>query len=727
MADSCFSAQAAAHPDGPRALTRRLTRIAVFFLIALAGSRCHREAAVRSFANAPVILISIDTVRADHLPMFGYRQVATPNLDALRRDGILYTSAWSHVPLTLPSHVSVLTGLLPQDNGVRNNIGYKLDPKVPTLPLALKANGYDTGAAISAYVLRGNAGLGSSFDSYDDAVAFKAGTAVGALQRPGSYTTEAAERWIGAHEGRPFFFFLHLFEPHSPYEPPEPFKSRYANPYDGEIAAADGIAGAFLDFLKKRDLYDKAIIIFMSDHGEGLYQHGEPEHGIFLYREVLHVPLVLKLPGQARAGETVGDPVGLIDIMPTVLELTRTRGPAKLPGVSLLAHPPAAGQRRIYSETLYPRIHLGWSELRSLEGSDFHFIQAPKPELYDVVSDPGETKNVLMDQRRVYASMKADLDAYGNKVDIPTSINREEAAKLTALGYLGSAAPKATGPLPDPKDRIGEVADMMVAMRFVTQHQDEQAIDALRAIIRKNPRLSDAWNQLALTLENVGRYEEAADAYRKAIDISPDLAGEFGLSLGSILLKMEKFDEAAAHARLGERVNPGGAHTLLARIALARQDYPTAEREARIGMNDEFAHNAAGVVLAQALVQENHLQPALAIIDDLAKNAEEKHLGSIDGLEFTRGDILARMNRYDEAIAAFRKEIAAYPHSKQPYANLALVYALQGKTGDAYGALEEMGQANPNKRTYLFAAHTLEQLNDPRGAAVWRKRAQSVR
>ncbi|HYM60177.1 MAG TPA: sulfatase, partial [Thermoanaerobaculia bacterium] len=272
-------------------------RLAILIaVVALLATSCRRGEVSTSGKRAPVILISIDTLRADHLPLFGYKDVETPNIDALRRDGILFTNAFCHVPLTLPSHVTVLTGLLPPDNKVRNNIGYKLDPAVPTLPGILKASGYATGASVSAYVLRGSTGLGPSFDFYDDAIASKPGTPVGSLQRSGKASEEIAARWIGENDSKPFFFFLHLFEPHSPYTPPEPFRSRFRLPYDGEIATADAIVGDLLDFLRKRGLYDKAIIVLMSDHGEGLYEHGEPEHGIFLYREAIHVPLIVKLP-----------------------------------------------------------------------------------------------------------------------------------------------------------------------------------------------------------------------------------------------------------------------------------------------------------------------------------------------------------------------------------------------------------------------------------------------
>ena len=223
---------------------RSLVSIGIATLVLLTACRRAAEAklpAIGEFPAAPVIIISIDTLRADHLPVFGYKAVETPNIDALRNDGILFTSAWSQVPLTLPSHVSLLTGMLPAESGVRDNIGYKIAARGTSLPELLHANGYATGAAVSAYVLRGETGLRSLFDDYDDKIAFQPGAYLGQAQRPGSQTAAVAERWIDAHKSKPFFFLLHLFEPHTPYAPVEPYRSRFANPYDGEIATADAI------------------------------------------------------------------------------------------------------------------------------------------------------------------------------------------------------------------------------------------------------------------------------------------------------------------------------------------------------------------------------------------------------------------------------------------------------------------------------------------------------
>ena len=650
---------------------------------------CREKPATETFERAPVIFISVDTLRADHLPMFGYRAIQTPNLDRLRNDGVLFTNAVSQAPLTLPSHATVLTGLLPQNHGVRNNIGFRLESNIPTLASLLRTAGYRTGAAVSAYVLRGDTGLRANFDFFEDSIENQPGTPTGALQRPGNVTASLASKWIGERGNEPFFFLLHLFEPHSPYE----------GSYDAEIAATDAIVGNFIDDLKARGIYDRAIIVFFSDHGEGLSQHGEPEHGIFLYREAIHVPLVVKLPSNARAGETIAHPVGLVDVLPTIAALTNVSAPAKVDGVSLFATP--VPNRRIYSETMYPRIHLGWSELRSLQGDRHHYIQAPRPELYDTVADPAETRNILTDERRVYASMRDDLARYGTAAAEPTNIDPEDAKKLAALGYLSGTQKPSTGPLPDPKDRIGEIAEMTRATTLARQGRDEEAIAAFRGIVEKNPGLSDGWNQLALTLEQTGRYEEASEAYRSAIDHAPELAGEFALSRGGILLRLGRYDEAAKHADLGASANPAAARLLLARVALARKDFRAAENDANVARQEPSTHHAASVVLAQALAEQGRLDEALRLIDQT---------DPVNDRDSVRGDILARMQRYPEAVEAFRRSIAQYPHTQIAYARLAIVHAVMGRPADARAVLEEMLRRNPGSDAKQLAAKTRREL-----------------
>lgn len=666
-------------------------------VLAACGERRPEEV---THEKPPVIIISIDTLRADHLPMFGYRQVETPNLDALRADGILYTNAWSHVPLTLPSHASILTGQLPQNNGVRNNIGYHLDEKVVTIPAMLRNAGYVSGAAVSSYVIRRATGLANGFDSYDDAIENRPGTTFDALQRPGAITTRVAKSWIEKNDSKPFFFLLHLFEPHSPYTPPEPFRSRYAFAYDGEIATVDALVGEFIADLKSRGIYDRALVIFLSDHGEGLSQHGEPEHGIFLYRETTHVPLVVKLPGNARAGETEANPVGLVDILSTIAEVTGVRSPGQIDGVSLLA--PTRADRTIYSETLYPRIHLGTSELRALEGQRYHFIRAPRSELYDMASDPGETRNILGDERRVYNAMRAALDKYGSSVVLPSNIDPEEAKKLAALGYLGTTQPAAGGPLPDPKDRIGEVADLARANALLRDGDLTRGVALLRRIVERNPRFSDAWNQLAVTLEKEGDLEGAATAYSAVMRNVPEIAGDFALPLGTIFLRLGRLDDAVAHARLAEASNPGPAHILKALIALARRRPDEAETEARSARGEPATFLEASVLLAGIMAGSGRTAEALAILDEAEQRARETAAGPVASLDTVRGGILMRMGDVQGAIVATRRATAAFPADRAAWSQLAAIYAQSGRRGEAAAAIDEFIAANrgPDARRY---------------------------
>ena len=394
------------------------------------------RAAIRSpeFPGAPVVLVSIDTLRADHLPAYGHAKVATPNIDALQRDSILFENAYSQVPLTLPSHLSMLTGLLPAEHGVRTNLGYHFDGSAhPTLARTLRKHGYATGAAVSSYVLRGATGIDDSWDLFDDSVGGDVEWTrdVSLLKRPGRETARRALAWVEGVKAKPFFLFVHLFEPHLPYEPPEPFRTLYGATYDAEIARmADAVVGELVGGLKRQGLYDRAIVLLVSDHGEGLGDHGEQEHGDPADREVLHVPLLMKLPGSREAGSRLAAPVALTDIAPTVTSLLNLEGPPRK-GASLLERGRGkAGSAGIYSETYYPRIHFGWSALRSLVDERRHYIDGPKPELYEIVRDPGEKTDTALADAGVAQAMKRALEAYPSDFASPGRVDPEVAERL---------------------------------------------------------------------------------------------------------------------------------------------------------------------------------------------------------------------------------------------------------------------------------------------------------
>ena len=506
-----------------RPLLRALLAGGVLVASASAAA-CRREpglAATSRASHPPVILISIDTLRADHVPAMGYRQVETPGMDRIRRDAVLFTAAYSPVPLTLPAPVSIFTGLTPADHGVRDNLGYRLDPaRHATLAGLLRKEGYATAAAVSAYVLNPGAGVADSFDAWEGVAAPASPTeVVSRVQRPGDETLASALAWLDTAGGRPVFLFLHLYEPHTPYEPPEPFRSRYAGrPYDGEIAAADAVVGKLLAALDEKGMYDPSVLILLSDHGEGLGDDGEDEHGILLYREALHVPLLLKLPHGRRAGESVAAPAGLIDVLPTVAELAGFAPPAGLPGRSLLSLPPT---REIVSETFYPRIHLGWSPLRSLFDGSRHFIDAPRPELYAPREDPSERKDLVAAEGAVARAMKRSLDRSPARFDLPGTVSAEDVKRLASLGYL-SVSGRSSGSRPaNPVDRIGELAPVRDAFRLEAAGEREGAIRAFRAILARNPDFFDVRYKLAETLRDARRYGEAEDVYRRTLRESP--------------------------------------------------------------------------------------------------------------------------------------------------------------------------------------------------------------
>ncbi len=696
--------------------------LAAAVLAPLGALGCHpRQGPTSPVAGTPLVLISIDTLRADHLPAYGYAKVETPHIDALRRDGILYSNAYSQVPLTLPSHLSLLTGLVPPEHGVRDNLGYRFEGRAhPTLGDLLRPHGYVAGAAVSAYVLRASTGLGQSFDFYDDEMPSpQAGEAAALARRPGEETVRRAIDWVRSVGGKPCFLFVHLYEPHYPYEPKEPFRSRYPSPYDGAIAMADAAVGTLLEALKSQSLYDKSLILLVSDHGEGLGDHGEQEHGILLYREALHVPLLLKLPRSQDGGKRVDRAVALIDVVPTVAEALGFRAPSGLDGGSLLA---SGGRRahRIYSETCYPRIHLGWSELRALVDDEYHLIDGPKPEIYGVRDDPRETRDLAREKPAALASMERELQRYGNGPDSPGPIDPEASEKLKALGYLaGGAAPRDNGRA-NPRDHIGEHEEMKAAFHLVREGRSEEAIAALRKLLTREPGLFDARWELGTTLARLGRLEPAAEAFHAAMDVSPQMAPLVAVSLGQVEVRLGRLDAAETHARLGLEADPARAHEILARVALARSQLDEAEREATLVRGSVEDDTTRDLVSAEIQIRRGAFEQALSSTEAIRVRSAAK---PVRGLEFLRGDALARLKRNDEAQDAFRREIRDFPHDPQAYASLAIVLAVGGHPkGDVDRLMDAMFHASPGTPSALLAAKTLDFLGEPEAARQWRRR-----
>ena len=708
-----------------------MKRAAAALLVAVLSGACRRPAppgpsVVPTFPGAPVVLVSIDTLRSDRLPAYGYGKVRTPHLDRFAADAWLFEKAWAPTPMTLPSHVSMLTGMLPPEHGVRNNSGFAFRGDAhPSLPRLLKERGYATGAAVSTYVLRRETGLGALFDFYEDSVPTNPGVATVRYQRPGETTLGFARDWVSAHAGGPFFLFFHVFEPHLPYEPAAPFLAEYGATYEAEIATADAVVGGLLEHLRSLGVYEKAIVIVTSDHGEGLGEHGEEQHSLLLYREAIQVPLLVKLPGSRGGGARVAAPVQLSDLLPTVTAALGLPTPAGVSGTSVFAAgATGAAVRPIYGETLYPRLQLGWADLRSVLDDRWHYIHGPRPELYDLRNDPGEKNDLVAAERTTAARLARELLRFPEGNEKPSPEAGETLKRLAALGYIGGLRDRPGGAgLPNPVDNVANLRRMEEGWRLAGLGETERAIDHLAAMVSENPGMAEASIKLAELQVDAGRDDEAAAAYRQVLDRSPVPLPDVAISLGVVELRRKRLDEAERLARAALPALPSKGRILLSRIALAKGDFDVAEREAGEAAGERDPDPSSILALAEAKLKAGRMAEALAEVERAATRARDLRLTEVWNLSFVRGDALARMNRFDEAEAAFLAEIAAFPRNTQAWVSLSVLRFMKGDRPGVDRLLQAMYQASPTRATALLAASTLDSLGEKKGAAAWRRRA----
>jgi arylsulfatase A-like enzyme/Flp pilus assembly protein TadD len=515
-------------------------------------------ASAASNSEPNVIVITVDTLRADHLGCYGYKKIRTPNIDALAADGARFERAYTAVPVTLPSHTVMFTGTYPLLNGMHDFAANKRGATPPTLASVLQEHGYATAAVIGSAVLDSRFGLNRGFDFYYDHFDFNRlqESNLEEMERPGNLVADVTLDWLNKNHSKKFFLWMHLYDPHYPYRPPAPYNAEYKDrPYDGEIAFADAQVGRLIRFLKSKSLYRNTLIVLSGDHGESLGEHGEKTHGFFIYNATLHVPFVIHLPG-AVSPRVVPDLVSLADLMPTVLQTLKLEIPSEVQGRSLLPlmktkNPEEA--RSLYAETFLPRLHFNWSELRAVESPNYHFIDAPKPELYDLTRDPGETQNLFAEKKAVGEEMRARLTALirqysaGQELAEKTGLDPALMERLKSLGYAGfsgGGSPTITDrALPDPKDRI-QVYELIADAIAESQHGDyPDSTEKLNLALKTEPDSVPVRYLLGLNYYRMHDFSNSVAQLERVLQLSPDYALA-AFQLGLAYARQGDFDHA---------------------------------------------------------------------------------------------------------------------------------------------------------------------------------------
>ena len=642
-----------------------------------------------------VVVITLDTTRADRLGCYGFAGIETPNIDRLARQGVVFENATSTAPLTFPSHSSIFTGLIPPHHGARDNGGFFLDDAKTTLAERLEAAGYATGAFIAAWVLESRWGLAQGFDEYSDRFELSKYKVIslGTVQKPGDEVMDGALHWLDSVRQKRFFAWVHLYDPHSPYEPPEPFASRYrGQPYLGEIAYTDKVVGRLTSWLDQHGLAGRTVVVVVGDHGESLGDHGEGTHAYFIYGSTTHVPLLVRTPwgltGRSRAQ------VSTVDVMPTVLDLVGLPPQDGIDGRSLaraLFDPAAPLDHASYSETYFPRYHFGWQHLRSLRDARYTYVDAPHPELYDRQQDPGETHNIFKAYSRRAEDMRLRLEQMSRSTGAAAperkQLDPETLQRLAALGYVGNVIdvdPSAV--LPDPKDKL-PLFEMMNAAKALAQDNElERAVAKMKSVIAQDAKIMDAHLTLGNWLVRLKRGEEAAAAFKQALALKPDDEIALGNLAHLYLARGRQQDalDALEVFRAGLRANPKNPQSWyqLATLYLdtGRLDEAEAAFKDALAANPKMgaAYDGLGVIAftrgqtdeGERLVRKSlELEPRL--------RTAHYNLGRI---REAKGDVAG-------AAALYREELATYPDHGRARFNLAQI--LRGR-GDREGYLFEL-------------------------------------
>ena len=644
-----------------------------------------------------VILITIDTVRADHLGCYGAKDIQTPTLDGLARDGIVFERAISQVPLTWPSHAVILTGLYPFQNGVQDFTGQPLEPRFRSVAQSFKQQGYATGAVISAFVLDRSWGLARGFDFYDDAFAPEAfvNRDLGLVDRRAGESVTHALAWLKKNPRRPFLFWLHLYDPHSPYDPPEPYRTQYrGHLYDGEIAYADHELGRLITWLKLNKLYDTSLIAFLSDHGESLGEHGEHEHGFFVYNATVHVPLIVKPPaGSGIRSGRISRPVETVAVAPTLVRVARIQDAIEKQFQSQgLFGAVAEAEDGSYSETFYPFSSFGWSPLHALETSRYHYIDAPEPELYDLTADPEEKNNMAAQQTATVAVLKEKLQSrLRNHPFTPAEVGGQDSSaklspdaleKLRALGYVAYRSPVspealASG-LPDPKSKLWEFNSILEAEDFLRAGDVAKGKALLREVREKDRQMYVVPFLLGKEALNQKEWATAEVELRKCLDMNPHF-DQAMLGLARALIFQNEPDEAKQWARKAiefNRDNYPAWYQLGVIESHTDRQAAIADYEKAVSIQGNFAPVRRDLGMLY-YAQQNYWQAARHLAKAAELGVAEAQLFNFLGISYSR------TNRLQKALESYQQALRLDPLAAEAHLNLAYAYQRLHRSSDA--------------------------------------------
>ncbi len=725
-----LASDVATDPAAPRRPHRRRGSVAAFVLIAAVLALAAAWWAHPRALRPNLLLVTIDTLRADHVGVYGARAARTPALDALAARGVRFAHAEAAIPLTGPSHATILTGLYPPVHGVRDNILFSLDPRHRTLAALLKAVGYRTAAFVGAYPVAAAFGFRQGFDSWSEN--FKESPTPGAgAQRPANEVVDDALGWLARPGAGPFFAWLHLYDPHAPYDPPEPYRTAFAGRlYDGEIAFADAQLGRVFEWLRSSGHEADTVAVVVADHGESLGEHREVTHAVLLYEATLHVPLLIAGPG-VPAGRTVDERVATVDVVPTLLKLLGVAAAPETNGRDL--GPALRGERLrpepIYAESLYGRLNFRWSSMRSWTTGDWKLVQGSRSEIFHLPEDPGETHDLSAAEAPRVARMRAALQAAvaklapGGDTARTAVVTPDSEAMLRSLGYVGGSGGGGSldePGLPDPRDRVQYYERLQVFSRAL----DIPFGDAEREIAeiaQKDPDNPFVYTTLARLAYRTGHLPEAARAFHRALELDPERP-EVRQNYGKLLRDMDRLEDSEKELRLAlaqtdaqdARARSSLAETL-ARLGKTDEALRLVDEALRIKPDDAGALAARGLVLA-----------AQGKLDEAATSLEAAGTTPDARIELARVEL--RRGDFARARGALDGVLGANPGHPWALAVLGQVRVLQGDRAAGLALLRRAEAAQPRRpEAWQSLAEGFDAAKDAASAARCREAARALR